>query len=75
MIRRRLLLAITLLAGVAGAAEAQFFEFGQNKIQYRRFDWRVLKGEHAWLEDGMVRAMGGTATPPHPSGQGDAGRP
>jgi len=25
---------------------AQFFAFGQNKVQYRRFDWRVLKGRH-----------------------------
>ena len=49
MVRRSLLLAIALLAGAADAAEAQFFEFGQNKIQYRRFDWRVLKGEHVDL--------------------------
>ncbi|HEU4830005.1 MAG TPA: hypothetical protein VFT04_12495 [Gemmatimonadales bacterium] len=49
MLRRRLLAAIALLAATAGAADAQFFEFGQNKIQYRRFDWRVLKGEHVDL--------------------------
>jgi len=28
---------------------AQFGSFGQNKIQYRRFDWRVLRGEHVDL--------------------------
>ena len=30
-------------------AAAQFFDFGQNKIQYRQFDWRVLRGEHVDL--------------------------
>ena len=36
---------------VAGAAplDAQYGYFGQNKIQYRRFDWRVLRGEHVDL--------------------------
>src|SRR2546427_9667459 len=28
---------------------AQFGYFGQNKIQYRKFDWRVLRGEHVDL--------------------------
>ena len=32
-------------AGAAGAP-AQVGGFGQNKIQYRRFDWHVLAGEH-----------------------------
>jgi hypothetical protein len=27
-------------------AEAQFFAFGQNKVQYRRLDWRVTRGPH-----------------------------
>ena len=49
MIRRGVLLVLGLLTASAGAADAQFFEFGQNKIQYRRFDWRVLKGEHVDL--------------------------
>ncbi|HXF95172.1 MAG TPA: hypothetical protein VNI61_03625 [Gemmatimonadales bacterium] len=31
------------------AASAQFGYFGQNKIQYRGFDWRVLRGEHVDL--------------------------
>ena len=39
---------VTLLAG-PGAAEAQYFNFGQNKIQYRRLDWRILRGEHVDL--------------------------
>ena len=41
------LFALTL----AGAApvSAQYGYFGQNKIQYRRFDWRVLRGEHVDL--------------------------
>ena len=28
---------------------AQFFTFGQNKIQYRKLDWRVMKGPHVDL--------------------------
>src|ERR671923_689814 len=37
--------------GPAAPAElsAQFFSFGQNKIQYRRLDWRILRGEHVDL--------------------------
>ncbi|MBA3658560.1 MAG: PD40 domain-containing protein [Gemmatimonadales bacterium] len=30
-------------------ASAQFFAFGQNKIQYRRLDWRILRGTHVDL--------------------------
>jgi hypothetical protein len=30
-------------------AHAQFFAFGQNKIQYRKLDWRVLRGAHVDL--------------------------
>ena len=41
-------LLIVTLAGAASAA-AQFGSFGQNKIHYRRFDWRVLRGEHVDL--------------------------
>lgn len=43
-------LGLAMLAwfGVA-RAEAQFFAFGQNKIQYRKLDWRVLKGPHVDL--------------------------
>jgi hypothetical protein len=47
----------SLLAFVAGALgaiappdlSAQFFSFGQNKIQYRKLDWRILRGQHVDL--------------------------
>ncbi len=41
--RRFSLLAPLLAAVLAGPAGAQF---GQNKVQYRSFDWRVLETEH-----------------------------
>jgi WD40 repeat protein len=28
---------------------AQFFAFGQNKIQYRRLDWKIIRGPHVDL--------------------------
>ncbi len=37
-------LALALLA--PATAGAQFGSFGQNKIQYRDFDWHVLQGDH-----------------------------
>ena len=40
---------IGLLTGFALPLAAQFGYFGQNKIQYRGFDWRVLRGEHVDL--------------------------
>jgi hypothetical protein len=49
---RRLALAAfasSLLAGTASPAAAQFFAFGQNKIQYRKLEWRVLRGRHVDL--------------------------
>ncbi|HXO85691.1 MAG TPA: hypothetical protein VN803_09190, partial [Gemmatimonadales bacterium] len=48
---RRFLCLIALALGAAPVSElpAQFGYFGQNKIQYRRFDWRVLRGEHVDL--------------------------
>ncbi len=44
--RARRVLALTLFAllGVAGAAHAQYF--GQNKVQYRRYDWRSITSDH-----------------------------
>ncbi len=47
----------SLLVSVAGALgavapaelSAQFFAFGQNKIQYRKLDWRILRGPHVNL--------------------------
>jgi WD40-like Beta Propeller Repeat len=45
---------LAALVGLAGSAapsdlEAQFFSFGQNKIQYRKLDWRILRGPHVDL--------------------------
>jgi WD40-like Beta Propeller Repeat len=31
------------------SAHAQFFAFGQNKIQYRKLDWRIIRGPHVDL--------------------------
>ena len=42
----RTVLAVALLPGVAAA---QLGAFGQNKIQYRGFDWHMLRGEHVDL--------------------------
>jgi len=41
------LACVTVLC--ASSLFAQYGYFGQNKIQYRRFDWRVLRGEHVDL--------------------------
>jgi Tol biopolymer transport system component len=41
----RAFLLITL-AAVSTAAQAQFFYFGRNKVQYTDFEWHVLKTEH-----------------------------
>ncbi|MEO8201216.1 MAG: hypothetical protein ABI679_11890 [Gemmatimonadota bacterium] len=38
-----------LLLAVTAPLAAQFGTFGQNKIQYTHFDWRVLKGPHVDL--------------------------
>src|SRR3989442_15114906 len=40
---------ITLAALLTTPLSAQFGYFGQNKIQYRSFDWRVLRSEHVDL--------------------------
>jgi hypothetical protein len=46
---RRTALGAVLLCAATTPAAAQFFAFGQNKIQYRKLDWRILKGEHVDL--------------------------
>jgi hypothetical protein len=48
MLRLRTLAPALLLTLCVGAAplHAQIGSFGQNKIQYRDFDWHVLKGDH-----------------------------
>ena len=43
------MIALALGGSAATTLAAQFGYFGQNKIQYRRFDWRVLRGEHVDL--------------------------
>ncbi len=45
------LLALPALAAalLAPPARAQFGAFGENKIQYRHFDWHVLRGPHVDL--------------------------
>ena len=40
---------LSVLCVAPSPAAAQFFAFGQNKIQYRKLDWRVLKGPHVDL--------------------------
>jgi hypothetical protein len=42
---RRPALALVLLAGAPAALPAQYY-FGQNKVQYRAFDFQVLRTEH-----------------------------
>ena len=44
-------------------AAAQFFAFGQNKIQYRKLDWRVMRGRarRSLLLPGRSRARPGGA--------------
>src|SRR5215217_383892 len=44
-----LVIAALLGHAVAAPAAAQFYALGQNKVQYRKFDWRVLKGRHVDL--------------------------
>ena len=51
---RRVLTRVALLTAVAASSLpargwAQFGAFGQNKIQYRHFDWHVLHGAHVDL--------------------------
>jgi WD40 repeat protein len=47
--RRGAALLLVLAAALPRGAAAQFGYFGQNKVQYRRFDWRVLRSEHVDL--------------------------
>src|SRR3954468_1806640 len=39
----------SLFAVLPTPVHAQFFAFGQNKIQYRRLDWRTIRGAHVDL--------------------------
>src|SRR6266513_5941079 len=47
--KRFLVCVAALVTLLPAPSAAQFGYFGQNKIQYRRFDWRVLRGEHVDL--------------------------
>jgi hypothetical protein len=48
--RWSLLVAIGILGALSPTdLAAQFFSFGQNKIQYRKLDWRILRGPHVDL--------------------------
>jgi hypothetical protein len=51
MSRWPLVAALAVALGGLAPAElaAQFFSFGQNKIQYRKLDWRILRGPHVDL--------------------------
>src|SRR5258705_1890368 len=46
---KRLACVIALAMAFAAPPSAQLGVCGQKKIQYRRFDWRVLRGEHVDL--------------------------
>ena len=48
MLRRRIRRALLVALGaiVPATSGAQVGSFGQNKIQYRDFDWHVLNGDH-----------------------------
>ena len=46
---RAVVWATALLALLPAAGAAQIGYFGQNKIQYRGFDWRLLRGDHVDL--------------------------
>src|SRR5512142_952212 len=45
----RIAVLLGVACGVPRAVAAQFGYFGQNKIQYQSFAWRVLPGEHVDL--------------------------
>lgn len=56
----RLMMTVGIVLTATTPAYAQINFFGQNKIQYRNFEWRVLSGEHVDLyfypeEDELAR--------------------
>lgn len=46
---RRAGVLLALVVAPLGAARAQVTQFGQNKVQYRNLDWRILRGPHVDL--------------------------
>ncbi len=47
-VMRRILLAATAVLLLASAAEAYTY-FGKNKVQYYKYDWQIIEGEHVDL--------------------------
>jgi hypothetical protein len=45
----RILSVLSVLSAFSAPADAQFFAFGQNKIQYRKLNWRIIRGPHVDL--------------------------
>ncbi len=45
----RYLSVLSVLSVLSAPLNAQFFAFGQNKVQYRRLDWRIIRGPHVDL--------------------------
>jgi hypothetical protein len=45
----RILSVLSVLSAFSAPADAQFFVFGQNKIQYRKLNWRIIRGPHVDL--------------------------
>lgn len=43
------LTALSAASALSESAHAQFFAFGQNKIQYRKLNWRIIRGPHVDL--------------------------
>jgi Tol biopolymer transport system component len=40
------LFIVTMVAGLASEAQAQYFSFGKNRVQYDNFDWQYVQSEH-----------------------------
>jgi hypothetical protein len=45
----RFVFVLSVLSAFSVPLQAQFFAFGQNKIQYRKLDWRIIRGAHVDL--------------------------
>lgn len=43
---RTLVIIFCLFLGYTNQGRAQYYSFGRNKIQYKDFDWHILKTEH-----------------------------
>lgn len=51
--------AVVLLAGLPPALQAQYFQFGKNKVQYEAHDWHFVQSKHFdvyYYEDGYYLA-------------------